>query len=485
MALAVTTGKLGMGFAAVAATVIAGGAVVFAASSNTGTASAAAPKPSYTMSIPTQTVNQTRSGALADFDATIVPGAGDYPDPVSLTVKDLPKGVTYTWDFAPVVTAGSDPTRHLFLTIPSTLKVDTYQFTVHSVNDTSGKDAHDTKVTLGVAAAVAPSSSFTLSASPSARTVQQGGTATYTAQLNVPSGYNGGDVTFSAGGAPGGTTPSFVPTKLSAPPGGTSTLTIATNSKTKPGQYNVKISGKNAKTHVDILVTLTVQAVGGSGFTLAVSPTQQQVAAGGTTSYAIGISRAAATDEVLLQVSGQPTGATATLEMASSLSSSATLTVTTDEVTTPDGNFDLTVTGTSGSLTRTVVAKLVVKTPNGVSVGISGDATGAPLTLGGPAAPINLQLSNPNDKPIWITNVQVEVASTNKAGCTAADFVSTQYSGGYPLLIAKKSSATLSSLGVPSSTWPTVRLINTASNQDGCKGAVAQLAYTASARQAT
>lgn len=446
------------------------------------------PKPSYSMSVPTQTVLSPSSGtAVADFSATIVAGVGGYTDPVALSFKDLPSGVTASWDDTPVVAVGSssyEPTRHLFLVVPSTLKVGTYQFSIRSLNANTGKDAQDTKVTLGVAASETPSNSFTLGVTPTARTVQQGQTAAYSIQLNLPSGYTGGAVVLSSTGGPGGTTRTFAPASL-ATNGQLSTLFIPTTSKTKPGKYTVKISGKSNKTQRDVLVTLTIQAVGPSaGFTLATSPSQQQVAAGGTTSFVVGISRNSFSDPVALSVSGLPTSTTAFWEPAGPyVGVAATLTLTTDEVYTPDGSFDLTITGASGPLTRTVTAKLVVKTSNGVSVGISGDAQGI-LTMGGPAAPIDLRLSNPNDKPIWVTHLAVEVAGTNHPGCDALDFAVTLYTGAYPLLVAKRSSTTLSGLGLAQSQWPTVRLTNRLSNQEACKSVQVNLAYTATARQA-
>src|SRR4051794_10808212 len=60
------------------------------------------PAPSYSLSIPSQTVNQPATSssppAVADFPVTIIPGAGGYSDPVALTFKSLPPGVTAVWD---------------------------------------------------------------------------------------------------------------------------------------------------------------------------------------------------------------------------------------------------------------------------------------------------------------------------------------------------------------------------------------------------
>jgi len=61
-----------------------------------------------------------------------------------------------------------------------------------------------------------------------------------------------------------------------------------------------------------------------------------------------------------------------------------------------------------------------------------------------------------------------------------ADYAVTQYSGPYPLAVPAHGNATLSSLGVASGKFPQVQMIDTATNQDGCKGATLTLAYSGS-----
>src|SRR5499427_2514776 len=98
-------------------------------------------------------------------------------------------------------------------------------------------------------------------------------------------------------------------------------------------------------------------------FTLSVSPTSQSVAQGQSTSYTVGVNRTGGfSGSVSLSVSGLPTGASGSFSPNPATGTSSTLTVTTNS-TTPTGSFALTVTGVSGSLTRTASGTLVVTPP--------------------------------------------------------------------------------------------------------------------------
>jgi hypothetical protein len=101
---------------------------------------------------------------------------------------------------------------------------------------------------------------------------------------------------------------------------------------------------------------------------------------------------------------------------------------------------------------------------------------------------LNLTLSNPNKKSLSVTNLTVTVQSVTRTSaamahnlpCTSADYAVTQYSGPYPMTVPGSGSASLSGLGVASSAWPKVAMLNSTTNQDGCKGATLTLAYSGS-----
>ncbi|HEX3427180.1 MAG TPA: hypothetical protein VHS36_00090, partial [Candidatus Limnocylindrales bacterium] len=101
----------------------------------------------------------------------------------------------------------------------------------------------------------APTPDFTISASPTSRTVTQGSQATFTVTV-APTG-GAGPVSLSASVLPTGTTDSFSPSPTSS----TSTYTVTTSGTTPVGTYPITITGTStgAPTH-STSVSLTVTA---------------------------------------------------------------------------------------------------------------------------------------------------------------------------------------------------------------------------------
>ncbi len=97
-------------------------------------------------------------------------------------------------------------------------------------------------------------------------------------------------------------------------------------------------------------------------FFISASPSTQAVAQGGSASYSIAITPLGGfTGDVSLSISGLPTGGNAAFSPNPTTSSSS-LSITTS-TSTPAGTYSLTITGVSGSLTRTTNVTLVVSPP--------------------------------------------------------------------------------------------------------------------------
>jgi hypothetical protein len=99
-----------------------------------------------------------------------------------------------------------------------------------------------------------PANDFSIGASPSSLTVDQGqsGTSTITTTVTAGSAEN---VDLSASGVPAGTTVSFSPSSVTA--GGSSTMTL-TNSTTGGGSYTITVTGTSPSATHTTSVTLTV-----------------------------------------------------------------------------------------------------------------------------------------------------------------------------------------------------------------------------------
>ncbi len=228
------------------------------------------------------------------------------------------------------------------------------------------------------------------------------------------------------------------------------------------------------------------------GVTIQVNPASRTVDRGDPVSYSVSLSsNNGFSGSVTPTISGLPASTTAAfapaaVTLASGKTATVTLTVTTT-ATTPDGKADLTVGATAGaaagaSQPAAVVVQLIVQSSN-KTFSISGNLY--PHLSPGATAPLNLTINNPTNKDLALTSLSVAITAINRtpaavaAGlpCTAADYVVTNYSGPYPLT-AKVGTWTLEKLLVDEAHWPKIAMLDTTSNQDGCKGATVQFAYS-------
>ena len=95
---------------------------------------------------------------------------------------------------------------------------------------------------------------FTLSASPSSRSIARGQSTTYAVTVNRTSGF-GSTVSFSVSGLPNRTTASFSPSSTT---GTSSTLTVTTSSKATRGTRTLTITGTGGGLSRSVPVTLSV-----------------------------------------------------------------------------------------------------------------------------------------------------------------------------------------------------------------------------------
>ena len=96
---------------------------------------------------------------------------------------------------------------------------------------------------------------FSLSATPTSRTIVPGESTTYTATVTAGTGFTG-TVAFSVTGLPADATASFSPTSVT--PSGTTTLTVATATATPAGSHALTIRGTSGPSTRTVDVTLVV-----------------------------------------------------------------------------------------------------------------------------------------------------------------------------------------------------------------------------------
>jgi len=250
--------------------------------------------PSYAAP-PTVIAGQTTSAYIA---AAYV-SAGAYTGSITLTVPMLALGMT--------------PIYSNVINLPTTTSTTlTFQTTSATPNGTyylvlSGSDGGVTHTTLfGL---IVQSPDFTITASPTSRTIKQGEATEYTVTLTALAGFSS-SVDLSVSGLPSGTTSSFDPDPLTPTTSGAqSTLTVTTTFGTPTGTSTLTISGTGGgKTHTKT-VTLTVQT--GANFTITVTPPSQTVNRGSSQSFTVTITSIGGFNKATyLSLSGHQTGVT-------------------------------------------------------------------------------------------------------------------------------------------------------------------------------
>jgi hypothetical protein len=207
-----------------------------------------------------------------------------------------------------------------------------------------------------------PSPDFSISASPSTQSVNQGSATTYSVTITPDNGF-AGSVALTAPNPPSGASASFSPSSaaISSTTSVTSTMSITTSSTTPGGSYTLTVTGTSGTLVHSTMVTLVVKT---PDFSISTSPSSRSVNPGSGTSYSITITPSNGfTGPVNLKVTGLPSGGGASLS-PSSATTSSTMSVTTGS-TTPGGTYTLNITGTSGGLIHSSSVTLVVQSAAG------------------------------------------------------------------------------------------------------------------------
>lgn len=208
--------------------------------------------------------------------------------------------------------------------------------------------------------AAPPTPDFTLSVSPPSQSVAQGQSTSYTVGVSRTGGF-AGSVGLSVSGLPTGASGSLSPNPAT---GSSSTLTVTTSPSTPTGSFALTVTGVSGSLTRTASGTLVVTPPTQPDFTLSASPISQTVTAGTSTTYTVTITRTGGfAGAVTLNLTGLPAGAAASFSPNPASGTSSTLTVTTS-TSTPAGTFALTISGVSGSLTRTAPVSLVVTSDN-------------------------------------------------------------------------------------------------------------------------
>lgn len=323
-----------------------------------------------------------------------------------------------------------------------------------------------------------------LQSAPTSQTVTRGQSIAYTVTVSSVNSFSG-TVALAVSGVPGGATAAFSPASVTLSTGSssTSTLTVTTTSSTATGAANLTVTGTSGKVSQALTLGLTVNTAAGS-VAVSATPATVTLAPGAIAVYTLALTRTNYSGAVTFSAAGLPAGATATFSPNPAGGSSASLQIATAD-TMKDGSYPVTISASgSGIPTASAGVQFVLQT-TGKPFAIAGSVTGLSP---GVSAPLNLSLTNQNKKQISITNLTVTIESVTRTAaavaagrpCGLADYAVQQYSGPYPLAVDGLATATLADLGVAPAAQPRIRMLDTTTNQDGCKGATLALRYTGS-----
>jgi hypothetical protein len=203
---------------------------------------------------------------------------------------------------------------------------------------------------------------FTISASPSSVTVQQGHNGTSTISTTAVNGFNNA-ITLSATGQPSGVTVTFGTNPIPAPGTGTSLMTMAVGSSVTPGTYTITVTGVGGGITHTTTVSLTVTGVT-PDFSISASPTSVTVTRGSSGHSTISTTALNGFNSAIsLSASGQGSRVTVSFSpnpIPAPGTGSSVMTIAVARNATR-GTRTITVTGTGGGVTHTTTVTLTIQ----------------------------------------------------------------------------------------------------------------------------
>ena len=195
---------------------------------------------------------------------------------------------------------------------------------------------------------------FSLSATPSSRTIAPGGSSSHSVAVASQNGFTG-TVNFGIIGLPAGVTASFSPAAVTG--SASTTLGISTNTSIPAGTYPLVITGTSGPVTRTVNVTLVVNG----DFSISAAPATATINIGGATKYSVAISSSGFSGTVLFSVSGLPKFATGKFNPTSIVNAGNTVFSVSTNKKVLRGTYPLIITASSGGLPRPISVELVIQ----------------------------------------------------------------------------------------------------------------------------
>jgi hypothetical protein len=316
-----------------------------------GTGSGTTNTSDYSLNTPAAT--QTASAGGTASWAVNISRIATFTSAVGLAVTGLPAGATASFSPNPVTANTSTMT----IATTSATPAGTFPLTL---TGTSGTAVSSLALTLVVVTGTSANSGVgdpVVTVTPATQSISPGGSATYAVALSAAAGATIPAMNFAVGGLPSG-----VSAVLSANPTNTATqLTLATQASTPANTYTITITGTSGAIVRTVNVTLIVGGTAGGApdFQLAITPNTRAVTVGSVTTYAIAINASGGFNSAVTFATGSSAGSITSNVTPNPATGTATLTVTV-AAGTPPGPYSVTVSGTTGTITRAAAVSLTV-----------------------------------------------------------------------------------------------------------------------------
>ncbi|MFZ1085596.1 MAG: glycoside hydrolase family 6 protein [Terracidiphilus sp.] len=326
-------------------------------------------------------------------DTIKVTDQGSFTGAVTLTNSALPTGVTLSYGTNPATTSSI-----LTFTVGSNAVVGTYPITI------TGNSGSLAPVTTPISLVITGGGSFTLSAAPAALSIAQGGSATSVITVTDTGGFTG-SVTIGSSSSPVGVTGICGPINPITG-NGSCTLTVAVPSSTAVGTYTLTVTGTSGT--LTSSAVLTVSVTPATGYTLGASLPILTIPQCGSGTDSITVTPIGGfTGTVTLTVNNLPTGVTVGFGANNVLTFNVACTAV-------PGTYQIIITGTSGTLSKTTTITLIITPKTGFTIAPS------PATLSvaqGASGPDTISVA---DQGTFTGNVTLAVTSTLPSGVSAA-----------------------------------------------------------------
>jgi N-acetylneuraminic acid mutarotase len=197
---------------------------------------------------------------------------------------------------------------------------------------------------------------FSLSATPSSRTVSPGGTTMYSVRA-IKQGYFSDPITISATGLPAGVTAGFLDNPLTPP--SSTVMTVSVGGGVQPGTYSITINGtgggKDNYTSVNLIVP-------SGDFSVSAAPQSHSVVPGNNATYSVQLIELGTFESpVTLSATGLPAGVTASfLDNPLTPPSSTAMIISVGSSAQP-GTYSITITGVGNGKSHSTAVNLTIE----------------------------------------------------------------------------------------------------------------------------